>query len=268
MLPEWHPHYDVYSLALVLGIGYWYAERRLRPLVAPESEPATRGQQIAWYTALLLILAVSTWPLHDIGEQALFSVHMVEHLVLALVVPRLILLGLPRWVADRTLGHPKVVPWLRPLARAVPAYFIFTITLVALHWPEVVNLMVTNSLAHFLIHAWLMGAGLLMWLPVVSPTPAIPRLRPSLQMLYLFLHSLLPTIPASFLTFSHGPIYHVYGDAALAYGISPVTDQTTAGVIMKLGMGLLLWITIAVIWFRWTSEERRWERLDSSVSVR
>ena len=75
-----------------------------------------------------------------------------------------------------------------------------------------------------------------------------------------------PTIPASFLTFSTVPLYPVYGDAALAFGPLAVADQTIAGVIMKLGGGLLLWSTIAVIWFRWTKQEREeWERLESTL---
>ena len=77
--------------------------------------------------------------------------------------------------------------------------------------------------------------------------------------------SLLPTIPASFLTFSSVPIYPVYGDAAMAFGLSAVADQTIAGVIMKIGGGLLLWSTIAVIWFRWTRQEREWESLESTL---
>jgi putative membrane protein len=104
-----------------------------------------------------------------------------------------------------------------------------------------------------------------MWMPVLSPTTAIPRLPPPGQMGYLFAQSLLPTIPASFLTFSTVPLYPVYGDAALAFGITAVADQTIAGVIMKLGGGLLLWATIAVIWFRWTKQEREWERLESTL---
>lgn len=88
-----------------------------------------------------------------------------------------------------------------------------------------------------------------------------------MQMLYLFFQSLLPTIPASFLTFSSVPIYPVYGEAAMAWGLSAVADQTIAGIVMKLGGGFLIWATIAVIWFRWTSEERRWEDLETSVSA-
>jgi len=84
-------------------------------------------------------------------------------------------------------------------------------------------------------------------------------------MLYLFLQSLLPTIPASFLTFSSVPIYPIYGNAALAYGLTAVADQTIAGVIMKVVGGFLLWATIAMIWFRWTKQERDWERLEASL---
>jgi putative membrane protein len=84
-------------------------------------------------------------------------------------------------------------------------------------------------------------------------------------MFYLFAQSLLPTIPASFLTFSSVPIYPVYGDAAMAFGLTAVADQTVAGVIMKIGGGLLLWSTIAVIWFRWTKQEREWESIESTL---
>jgi putative membrane protein len=62
-------------------------------------------------------------------------------------------------------------------------------------------------------------------------------------------------------------MYPVYGDAALAYGITAVADQTMAGVVMKIGGGLLLWGTIAFIWFRWTRQEEEWENLEASLRV-
>jgi putative membrane protein len=190
---------------------------------------------------------------------------MVEHMVIALVVPPLFLRGMPRWLADVTLGSPKVARLIRPLARPVPAFVLFNATFIVIHWPDLVAMMLQGGAPHFLVHAWLFGVSILMWLPVFSPTPAIPRLSPPVQMFYLFAQSLLPTIPASFLTFSSVAIYPVYGDAAMAFGLSAVADQTIAGVIMKIVGGLLLWSTIAVIWFRWTRQEREWERLESTL---
>ncbi|MGH8870715.1 MAG: cytochrome c oxidase assembly protein [Acidimicrobiia bacterium] len=265
MLPPWHPHYDVWVLVFVLAYGYWYADRRLRPVLASDAPPATIVQRWQWYGALFALWLVSGWPIHDIGETSLFTVHMVEHMVIALVIPPLMLRGIPRWLADVTLGNPKVARLVRPLARPVPAFILFNATFIVIHWPDLVAVMLRGGIPHLLVHGWLFGVSILMWMPVFSPTPAIPKLPPPLRMFYLFAQSLLPTIPASFLTFSSVAIYPMYGDAALAYGLTAVADQTIAGVIMKLGGGLLLWVTIAVIWFRWTRQEREWERLETTL---
>lgn len=263
--PEPHFHLDVLGTVLVLGLAYAYAERRLRPLLAPATPPTTLGQRAMWYGGLATMFVVSSWPLHDIGESALFSVHMVEHMVIVYVSAPLLLLGLPRWMADATIGHPTVARFLRPLVHPVPAFTVLTIALIAIHWPAAVEAMIASAPAHFLIHLVLFLGALLAWMPVRSPTPAFSRLGPPMQMLYLFLHSLLPTIPASFLTFSSAPIYEVYGDASLAWGIDPVTDQTVAGLIMKLGGGALIWAAIVVIWFKWVSREREWDRIEAEL---
>jgi len=263
--PQPHLHWDVLATVFVLAFGYAYSELRLRPLVAPTAAAATRGQWIKWYAGVGFLFVVSSWPIHDIGETALFSVHMVEHLVIVFLTAPLLLMGMPRWMADATVGRPAVARILRPLVHPVPAFILLNVAMIAIHWPTVVALMLTSKLAHFGVHAGLFAAAFLAWMPVRSPTPALPRLRAPGQMLYLFFHSILPTIPASFLTFSSVALYPVYGDAALDWGVSPVSDQTVAGIIMKLGGGLLLWTAIAVIWFRWVSEERRWERLEADL---
>lgn len=267
MIPAWHPHYDVWAIVFVLGFGYWYAHRRIKPHVASLAAGPSTRQWWQWYLGLALLWVVSGWPIHDIGEQSLFTFHMVEHMVLGLGVPPLLLMGMPRWLADVTLGRPSVARWVRPLAHPVTAFALFNVTFVLIHWPDMLEMMLTNGLVHFGIHSLLVVTAGLMWLPVLSPTLAIPKLTRPMQMLYLFLQSLLPTIPASFLTFSSVPIYPVYGDAALEWGLTAVADQTVAGIVMKLGGGLIIWATIAVIWFRWTSEERTWEELDTGVSV-
>lgn len=263
MLPAWHPHFDVWAIMFILGSGYWYADRRIKPHVSPLLPGPTTRQWWQWYGAIALIGVVSGWPIHDLAEEALFTAHMVEHMVIALLVPPLLLMGTPQWLADATLGHRGVVRILRPLSRPVPAFVLFNLTYIVVHWPNLVAWQVGSEPVHFMVHTWLFFTGVLMWMPVLSPTRAIPKLGRPAQMLYLFLQSLLPTIPASFITFSSVAIYPVYGNAALAYGLTPVADQTIAGIIMKLGGGLIIWVTIAVIWFRWTSSEREWESLEA-----
>ena len=76
-------------------------------------------------------------------------------------------------------------------------------------------------------------------------------------MLYLFTWSIVPTIPASFLTLGSKPLYKFYETVPHLYGLSTMEDQQIAGLIMKIGAGLLLWMTIAVVFFRWASDEER-----------
>jgi putative membrane protein len=83
-------------------------------------------------------------------------------------------------------------------------------------------------------------------------------------MVYLFLQSLVPTIPASFLTFGHTALYPVYAGFPRIWGVSPLTDQLIAGLIMKIVGGLLLWGVIAAIFFRWYEQEQR-DGLDRSA---
>lgn len=265
MMPAWHVHIDVWLVLGAFGFAYWYLTTRIRPLLQPLPPPPTGRERTLFYAGLALLVIVSNWPMHDLAETSLYSVHMVNHFVMTLIAPPLMLIGLNRQLADRVFGHPLVYPWLRHLARPAPAFAIFNLGMIASHWPEAVALSLRNELAHFLIHAFLFLSAILMWIPVVSRSILVPRLRPPTRMVYLFLNSILPTFPASFLTFSQVPIYPAYGDAALAFGLTAVEDQTIAGLIMKLGGTLLLWAVIAITWFKWANDEKRWDQIEQDL---
>jgi putative membrane protein len=182
---------------------------------------------------------------------------MVQHLIFTMVVPPLLLLGLPAWLLRLVLRPRWLFSTVRALARFIPALVIFNVVLVFTHWPLIVDAALHSGLLHFLVHALLLVSSLIVWLPIVSPLPEIPRLQPVLRMLYLFAWSVVPTIPASFLTFGTSPLYKFYEHVPHLYGMSTLQDQQTAGLIMKIGAGLLLWLIIAVVFFRWASEEDR-----------
>lgn len=264
-LPGWHPHPDVWLVVVALAGGYLYALRRHGPHQETAGMPAaSRRQRTLFLGGVALLWAVSDWPVHDLGDH-LFSFHMVEHLVLALVVAPLLIMGTPAWMARRLVGHRAVFPVLRALTKPLIAFFAFNVVLAAIHWPAVVRLMVTSEPAHIFIHAVLLAVAIIMWTPVLSQLSELPRLRPPVRMLYLFGHSLIPTVPASFLTFGKEPLYGVYAEGPRLWGIDPLTDQAVAGLIMKIGGGLLLWTVIAVIWFRWYGDEQRWEQIEREL---
>ncbi len=99
----------------------------------------------------------------------------------------------------------------------------------------------------------------LMWWPVIGPIPDTAKLAPPAAMGYLFLQSLVPTVPASFLTFASAPVYDAYVGLPRLWGLSVLDDQLIAGLLMKVGGGVILWTAIAFIWFRWANEEARAE---------
>jgi putative membrane protein len=249
----------------VLAVGWWWADTRMRPLVAPDAPPATRSQRRAWYSGVGILLVASGYPIHDLAEQTLFTFHMLEHMLIGYVAPPLLLIGMPRWLADRTLAHRRILPVMRHIATPVVGFITFNTAIVAIHWPEAVAWQNQNEWAHFMVHLAFFTTAILLWLPSFSPTPAIPRLSHPARIGYTFLNTLIPIVPASLLTFSDFQLYPVYGDAPYTWGISPVEDQTIAGILMKIGGAFYLLGIIGRIWFTWIREERALDELEQEL---
>jgi putative membrane protein len=272
--PHWHLHLDVWILLVGAALLYLEAVRRERVRRArgvPDAvEPVvTRGQLGAFGASLAVLLVASEWPIHDVAEGYLYSVHMVQHLLFTLVASALLLLGTPAWMARRLLGMvgdgdgapTRRLRVVRVLSRPLAGLAQFNLVLVLSHWPAVVEATVRYHPLHFVAHAVLLVSAVLMWMPVASPLREVPRATPPMQMLYLFLQTVVPTVPASFLTFGSHPLYHVYETFPRLWGISALDDQQTAGLIMKIVAGFYLWTIIAVIFFRWYAREEREERV-------
>jgi putative membrane protein len=270
--PGWHFHPDVWLLVAVLGGLYALALRREAVRRAASSaggggsgpgggggggEPvARRGQVVAFAAGLGTIWVASDWPVHDLAEGYLYSLHMVQHLLLSLVAAPLLLLGTPAWLARKLLSPAWLLRLVRGISRPVPNLVQANLILVLSHWPIVVTATLRHHPLHFVAHAVIMASALVLWLPVLSPVPdKVPRLAAPAQMLYLFLQTIIPTVPASFLTFGRTPLYPIYETFPRLWGISAVGDQQVAGLIMKIGAGAFLWAVIITIFFRWYARE-------------
>ena len=256
---EWHAHADVWALIAFLGGAYWLALARLGPSQVRRNEPVASRRQVTLFCLGLGALWLhADWPIHDIGEHYLFSVHMLQHIGFTLVAAPLLLLGLPvwlvRWLVRGRAVHFVVSRMARPLAAGV----VFNVVTVFTHWPVVVEASVRNHPVHFAVHALVFTSALLMWFPVLNRVPELPRMRSeAARMVYVFLQSVIPTIPASFLTFGEGLLYPFYGEAPRPFAMSAIEDQRLAGALMKVYAGLLLWSVIVVIFFRWYARDQR-----------
>lgn len=257
MLPHWHAHPDVWLLILTSAAGYAFAVRKIGPDKVHAVERAVSRKQVLFFGAgLLAVLIAADWPVHDIAETRLYAVHMFQHLLLTLVAPPLLMVGTPDWLWRAILGR-RGIRIAQFVTKPLIALALFNGVLVATHVPAVVTQAAHSEVLHFSIHTVLFGSALAMWSPVVNPLIELPTLSYPARCFYLFLQSLVPTVPASFLTFGHTVLYHVYETFPRMYGISALTDQRAAGLIMKLLGGLVLWSVIAWYFYKWYTVEER-----------
>jgi putative membrane protein len=253
----WQPHPEAWFLVVALVGGYLYALAAWGPRLAPGRAPASRGQRWCFFAGVAVLWVGADWPIHHLAEDYLYSVHMLQHLLFQLVAAPLLILGSPAWLLRRLLRPRAVFQTWKLLTHPLIALLLVGGFTAVIHVPVVVNTSATNPWVHFALHVCLMGVALVMWWPVLSPLPELPHLSYLGRIAYLFGHSVLPTVPASFLTFAHTALYDAYGQAPrLLAWLDPVQDQQIAGLIMKVGGGFLLWGVIAVLFFRWASEEQ------------
>ncbi len=252
---RWVPHPEVWLLVGGLVGLYVYAARVIGPKVVPAGVPAVTRAQRRWFTlGIVLLWAAADWPVHDIGEQYLYLVHMIQHIVLTLVMPAAMLLATPEWLARLVLGKGRVNAIVRRLARPVPAGIAFNALALLSHWQVLVNTASTNGPFHYGVHTAVVTTAILFWIPVCGPFPELRISQPA-QMIYLFVASIVPTVPGAWLTFADGAVYSVYDIPARLWGISVTSDQQVAGLLMKLVGGSYLWVLIAIIFFRWAARQ-------------
>ena len=256
---DWHLHPEVVLPLVLLEVAYLYSVTEVRGMIS-DAGRVKRSQVITFSLGVLTLYIAAGTPIHDISEQYLFSVHMVQHLLFTMVAVPLLLVGTPVWLWQALLRGPGVMPVARLLTNPLVAFSVFNAVLVLTHFPSVVDLALRHHEFHLFVHMVLVVSAIMMWWPILSTVPELPRLSDPLQMAYLFLQSLLPAVLASFITFSEGAVYQFYGEAPRIWGLSAIDDQQIAGGLMKLVGSLILWSFIAVAFFRWYQREERESR--------
>ncbi len=219
--------------------------------------PAGRLRIAAFVAGLLLLLVSVNGPIHDLSDDYLFSAHMLQHLLLTMAFPPLIIFAIPGWLLE-PLVRPRWVQRLgRFVAHPIMAGLIFTVVLSAWHLVPVYDLMMQDHDVHIIAHLLFIIAAFIMWWPVMSPLKEVPRLPHGLAMLYLFLVSVPMQIPAALITMSDTPLYQWYVQAPRTFGLTPLEDQRIGGLLMWIPGNLWLFGAIAVLFFLWNREQER-----------
>ena len=252
---SWFPgeiHADVVAGVAVLAGAYLWAWRRRGLRLSPSHATCFAG-------GLLAVLAALNGPLHDLSDRYLFSAHMVQHLLLTLVLPPLLLAGTPSWLADDLIGFVRrqrlagvIIDRVR---RALPALAIYTVAMVGWHLPGPYGVALDSHGWHIVEHVTLIATATLAWWPVLSPATLAPPLPYGAQILYLFVFGLPMTVVAAMITGAEEVLYGFYALAPRVTALTPLEDQRLGGLIMWVPAGLIPLVAFTVVFFRWVAAE-------------
>jgi putative membrane protein len=245
----WTVHPSVILGLALLGGLYVY----LGGLAAP------RRRVAAFAGALLVLLLSLNGPLHDLSDRSLFSAHMLQHLVLTLVFPPLFLYGLTPAVVRPFLGPAWVLRLGAWMTRPIQAGAIFTVPIALWHLPRFYEAAMRDHNLHILQHLLFISTSVIMWWPILSPVPELPRASYPAQLLYLFLLGIPMSVVGAMITLADDPLYPFYVAAPRVFGLTPLADQQIGGLMMWVPGGLVFWLAMTVVWFRWARREHRGE---------
>ena len=194
-------------------------------------------------------------PLHNLSDNYLFSAHMAQHLVLTLLFPPLLLYGTPTWVVRPLIRPRRLFRVAAVLTRPLPAAVIFSTPITLWHFPGFYEAALRHHPLHIVQHLVFIATAVLMWWPVLSPVPELPRASYLTQLLYLFLLGLPMSLVGALITLSEEVLYPFYTRAPRVWELTPLTDQQLGGLLMWVVGTLVLWAAATVVWFRWAARE-------------
>lgn len=252
-------------LVIVFAILFWLGDRRT---LTPPRERGARRRQGACFYAGLVVLAIALGSPLDILSEQLFWAHMVQHVLLLVLAPPLIVLARP-WIRlwralplgvrrplARGLGQGERTRWLRGLSRTLgspPAGFVaFSGVLLAWHVPVLFDATLRSNALHALEHTLFFATALMFWKQVIESPPLHARLSAVQRVGYLIGAMVVSWILAVVLALAPHPLYASYAhEASRPGGISALTDQQIAAGIMWVPGSITFVIVIFAYVHRW-----------------
>ena len=251
-------------LALLAGVYVWRFREARREAGGRGAGPL---QALAFAGAMLALLAALVSPVDGLGEDYLFSAHMVQHVLLGDIAPLLLLLSLSRVImrpaTRRLVGLERA---LGPFASPVTGLALWLGLMYLWHLPPLYDAAAEQPLVHLLEHGSFFAAGLALWWPLVQPVPMRRRLTGMQPLAYIATAKGGLAALGLYLAWSAGSLYPHYESTPRIWGLSPVEDQNVGGVIMMVEQSLTLVIVMVVLFVsmlaRSEEDERRRERLE------
>jgi putative membrane protein len=264
VLTEWT--LDPLQLAPVVLAAFGYA-MRARTL-RRHGTPVQRWRIGLFSLGIALLVLAFTSPVATIGERELFSIHMLQHVVIGDLAPLCLLAGLSGPIL-RPLLALRPVERLRALANPAVALPIWAVNLYLWHVPFLYEAAVHHSVVHALEHVCFFSAGVIVWLPVLETLPAPEWFGTGPKLAYIAVVRLVETVLGNVFVWSGEVFYDVYARGDELWGISPLQDQGLAGAVMMIEGSLVTIAALSWLFLRMAREgELRQELLERGLDPR
>jgi cytochrome c oxidase assembly factor CtaG len=236
--------------------------------------PVPAWRIAAWNAGVVVVLVALVTGIDAYADE-LLTVHMVQHLLLAMIAPPLMALGAPVTLILRAAGpetrRRRLLPWLhaspvRVLASPVVAWALFSAVLWFTHFSPLFELALENDTVHELEHALFLATAILFWWPVVAADPVPHRMGFGGRFVYLFLQMPVSAAVGLAIYFAPSVLYAHYA-ADRAWGPSPLVDQQIGGLVMWAAGDLIMLAAITGLLAAWVrADTRRARRMDSRLA--
>ncbi|MDX6652916.1 MAG: putative rane protein [Solirubrobacterales bacterium] len=240
---------------LAIAFAYWTRARTL----AARGRPVPAWRQLCFGSGLALILAALASPLGHVSGELMLA-HMVEHLLIGDLATLLIVLGLTGPLLQPVLAVPAL-DRLRALTHPLVAFPLWLANLYLWHLPALYGATLHSQPLHALEHGLFVGLGIAMWMPLAGPLPTPAWFGNGARAIYVAVVRLAGTALANVFVWSGQAFYPGYARGEAHWKLSPLADQSTAGVIMMIEgsfvtLGLLAWLFI-----RWAKQSEESQAL-------
>jgi putative membrane protein len=213
---------------------------------------SARWRPVLFASGLLIAFLALQSPIDRAGDDYLFSIHMVQHLLLMMLAPPPVLLGI---CGMRALPRNRFRAWRRVwwlLTRPWIALLLFNAVMLLWHVPALYDTTLRVEPLHVAEHLSFMAVGVLFWWPIIEPIrdQQTTLVSPLEKIAVLVVSGIPPTVLGLIFALSRTPYYQFYVHAPRLWGLSPVFDQQIGGVIMLGAGNIIYFVAIVTIFMR------------------
>jgi putative membrane protein len=280
----WSP---IFFLFLILVLFLYFYVTVFKRGRFNDSEPLLRSEAIFFTTAIIVLYIIKGAPL-DLMGHLMFYAHMIQMAVLYLVIPPLLIIGIPGWFWRKVLNYPIVKPLFTFFSKPLIALIIFNGMFSFYHIPLIFDAIKMDMWLHAGYTILLFISAILMWWPLMNRLPEYESLNGLKKVGYIFADGVLLTPACALIIFADTPMYATFSDPTawmealklcvpgttlanlnlsgpeVFNSMSLIHDQQLGGVIMKIIQEIVYGVILGQIFFSWYRKEQKESEVDTN----